>query len=324
MPSDPRQPSEPPAPTGATVRDFGASLRALREWSRVTQKALEHAHPALSDSTISDHERGVRFPRWEWVAMYVEVCVRHRQPSATGPQLAAALTPWRTTWGQLNRADSAPAPVAPATVPAAAVDAADAHPVTDHADPTPEPVAAEPPTSGAASYTPRGKRRRWIVVAVPAVVAVSGVAAAAALGAFDTSRGAPGTTTSLTPSLTPAVHANGTVEALRRDEGIDLDTNTRKDQNATGVDISFSSGASHLDAMSTRVTFALLPAAVTAERSNCEQIAEWTRTIPTIRDLAEGRNICVKTDEGRLSILTITQRANATAGTISFRFTTWS
>jgi hypothetical protein len=42
-----------------------------------------------------------------------------------------------------------------------------------------------------------------------------------------------------------------------------------------------------------------------------------------IYDLTEGRNICVITDEGRFSMLTIAKRASAATGTIDFHYTTW-
>lgn len=76
--------------------------------------------------------------------------------------------------------------------------------------------------------------------------------------------------------------------------------------------------------MGVRVLFAVLPDPVPAERSYCEHATEWTRlTYPQVYGLTEGRNICVKTDEGRLSMLTITRRATPATGTIGLRFTTW-
>lgn len=64
--------SPPPRPTETTTRrEFGAALRRLRDWSGLTQKALEASDAALSDATISDHERGVRLPRLEWLHAYV-------------------------------------------------------------------------------------------------------------------------------------------------------------------------------------------------------------------------------------------------------------
>ena len=48
------------------------------------------------------------------------------------------------------------------------------------------------------------------------------------------------------------------------------------------------------------------------------------RQIPGIYDLTEGCNICVKTDENRFSMLTITKRASAATGTIDFHYTTWN
>jgi hypothetical protein len=89
------------------------------------------------------------------------------------------------------------------------------------------------------------------------------------------------------------------------------------------VDTSFSS-VTHLDSMAVRSYFAVLPEPVPEDRSQCEQVTDWTRdTYPDVYNLPEGRNICVKTDEGRLAMLTVTRRATPATKTISLRFTTW-
>ncbi|MGI9003523.1 MAG: hypothetical protein ACR2GH_18025 [Pseudonocardia sp.] len=107
-------------------------------------------------------------------------------------------------------------------------------------------------------------------------------------------------------------------------QGLDLDTGQPADQLEPGVDVSFSSRSTHLDAMGVRVVFAVLPEPVPTERSYCADVAtEWTRlTYPQVYGLTEGRNICVTTDEGRLSMLTVTKRATPTTGTIGLRGTT--
>ncbi len=77
--------------------------------------------------------------------------------------------------------------------------------------------------------------------------------------------------------------------------------------------------------MSTRAFFAVLPQPVPQERTYCEQVTGWTRAGfgPYFYSLTEGRNICVKTDEGRLARLTVTRRATPATGTIGLRFITW-
>lgn len=102
MPARGQLSNSPPVPTGSSRAEFGAALRALRHWAGLTQHGLERAHPDLCDATISDHERGVRLPRWEWVTINVTACLRHRLPEATDAQLAAHVNQWRTQWARLN------------------------------------------------------------------------------------------------------------------------------------------------------------------------------------------------------------------------------
>jgi hypothetical protein len=107
-------------------------------------------------------------------------------------------------------------------------------------------------------------------------------------------------------------------------EGIDLDTNTRADQDAPGVDISPSATANHLNAMANRVTFTVLPEPGPETRERCVKAVNWIRQIPGLYDLTEDRNICVKTDEGRYSMLTITKRSSTASPVMNFRYTTWN
>jgi hypothetical protein len=102
--TNPPEQHTPPRPVATNRPDFGRALRDLRRWSGLTQKDLEDAHPTLTDSTISDHERGVRLPRLEWVHAYVVACLRHRNPTATREELNAEFEHWRTTWTRLEHA----------------------------------------------------------------------------------------------------------------------------------------------------------------------------------------------------------------------------
>lgn len=114
------------------------------------------------------------------------------------------------------------------------------------------------------------------------------------------------------------VHASGQVENLRGVEGIDLDTNNRADQEAPGVDISPAATATHLNAMANRVVFTVLPEPGAETRERCVKAMNWMRQIPNIYDLVEGRNICVMTDEGRFSMLTVIKRSSAAAPVMNF------
>jgi pyruvate/2-oxoglutarate dehydrogenase complex dihydrolipoamide acyltransferase (E2) component len=149
---------------------------------------------------------------------------------------------------------------------------------------TPDPAPAPAPTAAPAPLT-------------GAVVPASPSAAPAPL------------TSSAAPVSAPAVYASGTVDDLGTKEGIDLDTGQRRDQNAPGVDILFSSTSTHMDAMHPSVSYQVLPQPVTQpEKRMCDMPAGWAREYKYVHDLTEGRNICVRTDEGRLSMMTVTKR----------------
>jgi hypothetical protein len=137
----------------------------------------------------------------------------------------------------------------------------------------------------------------------------------------------PTTPAPLSGSTAPAapIYASGNIDNLGTKEGMDLDTGQRHaDQYAPGVDISFSSKSTHLDAHNERVSYTILPEPITEERRMCQQATGWVRAYADVYTLTEGRNICIKTDENRYSMLTITKRATAATGTIDFRYTTWN
>jgi Helix-turn-helix domain len=311
--SNPPEQDTPPRPSEAvTVADFGRALRSLRRWSGLTQKALEDAHPALTDSAISDHERGVRLPRFEWLHAYVVACLRSHRPNLTREELNAEFEHWRTAW---TRLEHAPTPQAP-TVPEQRATAPTTPPDPDTAPP-PAPVAA----TLAATHEPEPQRTRrvWrprgraVLISSGAVVlVVAAVVYTTATGLFDRQ-----------PDPGPVVHASGTVDDLRGVEGVDLDTNARADQEAPGVDISPAATATHLNAMANKVVFTVLPEPGTETRDRCVRAVDWMRQIPNIYELTEGRQICVITDEGRYSMLTLTKRSSAASPTMNFRYTTW-
>lgn len=309
----------PPRPAeGVTLVEFGAALKALREWSGLTQLSFQGTHRAMSDSSISRAENGAALPGYEWVNAYVVHCLRNRQPSMTRPQLDAALAPWQAAWTRLNHTTTEPGPAVPE--PRATTTETPPTPVDDSESPD-LPAAPDEPERPRRVRLPRG---RVLVGGAVLVVVVAAIITAAATGMFDT----PDTPTTPAPLSSSAVavspvHASGQIENLRGVEGIDLDTNTRADQEAPGVDISPAATATHLNAMANRVTFTVLPEPGPETRERCVKAVDWMRQIPGIYDLTEGRNICVITDEGRFSMLTLTKRSSAASPVMNFHYTTW-
>lgn len=325
--TNPPEQDAPPRPTEATtVAEFGRALWTLRrKWANLTQKELEDAHPTLTDSTISDHERGVRLPRLEWLYAYVTACLQHRHPDATPEDLNAEFHYWRAAWTRIEHAPTAPAaPVPRATTPEIPPNASQPATVTTDASTAPAPQDAPAATTdGPEPRRVRLPRRRVLAGAGVGVLVVAATITTVSTGTFDhtpdpASAQATGTTTPTTP-----IHASGQVENLRGVEGIDLDTNGRADQEAPGVDISPAATATHLNAMANKVVFTVLPEPGTETRDRCVKAVDWMRQIPNIYDLTEGRNICVITDEGRFSMLTITKRSSAATPVMNFHYTTW-
>ena len=128
------------------------------------------------------------------------------------------------------------------------------------------------------------------------------------------------------PAPAPAVHAQGAANALTPTEGIDLDDAERQHQDISGVDISFSASVEHLNTMDGKGigAIAVLGEAGPAERGRCERAGGYARQQGGMTGLAAGRNICVKTSEGRYSMLTITVPAKSDSATVSFSYVTWS
>lgn len=69
--------------------------------------------------------------------------------------------------------------------------------------------------------------------------------------------------------------------------------------------------------------YAVLPEQAKTERHECARAADWTRLYGNVYSLAVGRAICVKTSEGRSSMLVIEKPATSTTGVIGFRYFTW-
>lgn len=126
-----------------------------------------------------------------------------------------------------------------------------------------------------------------------------------------------------TPAQSPTLHWTGVVDALTDKQGIDLDNGRILDQDAPGVDISLYGQASHIGAMDLAVSYAVLPEHTKPENHECQRAANWARLYADVYSLGIGRVICFKTDQQRLSAMVIEKPANATTGTIGFRYYTW-
>jgi hypothetical protein len=240
-----------PAADADTWREFGSALRSLREsWARLTLQQLADAHPALKVSTISDHENGKPVRRYEWLGAHVTVCLRAQRPAITRDQIDAEMHHWRDAWTRLGQAPNplaVPPPRAAPVAPEAADDAA----------PTPAPVA--PAAANEPAPTRRRvrlPRRRVLLISGAAVALVVAAAVyATATGLFEREPGPGLAQFASPPAQAVPVHASGTVDDLGTKEGIDLDTGQRRGQDDPGVDISFSSASTHMDAMDERVYY---------------------------------------------------------------------
>jgi hypothetical protein len=271
---------------------------------------------------VSDYERGTRVPKRDWVWIYVAACLRKRWPTAPDAQLTAEFTHWRDALNSIEP-EQAPPPPDPPSQPSSAPD--------NTSTPTPAPVTqqTEPPTpppddtapepiripAPAAIESPRRHRPSRRVLIASGGIALGIVAVVGGVGFVLTRH------TAAHPVDT--VHASGQVDDLRGVEGLDLDTGTRADQLAPGVDISPAATATHLNAMANRVTFTVLPEPGAETRERCVKAVDWMRQIPGLYDLTEGRQICVMTDENRFSMLTLTKRSSAASPVLNFRYTTW-
>jgi hypothetical protein len=121
----------------------------------------------------------------------------------------------------------------------------------------------------------------------------------------------------------PPLHWSGVIDTLDDKQGIDLDRGVTTDQNAPGVDISFYGQTSHIGAMAQPVQYTVLPDRAKTEHHECAGAANWTRLYSDVYSLAAGRAICVKTSEGRFSMLIIEKPATNATGVIGFRYFTW-
>jgi hypothetical protein len=129
--SEPPRPKPVPPSTTVTEVGFATALKKLRMWAGLSQLSVAARHDSIgSDSTISACERGQRFPQWEFVRVFVTICLQHR--NVVAHVITDELEQWDNVWGALNQerlkreaaaskptADPAPTPIAepgPATL----------------------------------------------------------------------------------------------------------------------------------------------------------------------------------------------------------------
>ncbi len=224
--------SRPPdSPTRPAVRptrlEFVEALQELRTWSGLTLKMLEARHDILKVSTSSDYQRGVRWPRWEWVHAFVTACLTHQR--LTDPErIHAELAHWRTAWTHAHhhRTHHDPPPQTPqtdstqASTPRSNADVQpetgdqedvkgpigphEEHPpaaitVDGNSDLATRDTSAEDSDHAAAAARRLRDRRWWVLGAVAAVVVMTGGAVAVTTtGVFGNPNSAPGGTSGLT------------------------------------------------------------------------------------------------------------------------------
>lgn len=134
---------------------------------------------------------------------------------------------------------------------------------------------------------------------------------------------APGTND---PPPDPVFLRIGKVTGLVAEQGLDVDTGEVAPEDVLGVDVSPGGSGNHLYGMTYgRADLALLPDAGAEDERRCTGIpdARWIGDIDDVYQLEPGRQICVRSDEGRFAMLTIERTPSARAQTIDFRYIVW-
>lgn len=123
----------------------------------------------------------------------------------------------------------------------------------------------------------------------------------------------------------PPVLAQGH-SALTSVYGIDLDLDTGPPvhQDNPGVDLSPSKTGDQINAMTHGKPRFSIPAQTDgSDFARCTQPNVWTKTLPNVYALRTGSKICVQTDQGNISVLTLTHIPSAAEQHIGFNFITW-
>lgn len=125
------------------------------------------------------------------------------------------------------------------------------------------------------------------------------------------------------PPPGPPVIAQGD-GALANVQGIDLDTGRPEHQDTPGVDLSPSKSGDQIYAMTHGKPRFSNPAQTHgSDFDRCTQPNVWTQTLANVYALHTGSKICVQTDQGNISVLTLTHIPSAAEQHLDFNFITW-
>jgi hypothetical protein len=306
------------------------SLRSLRRLAGTTVTSSGDTVDALPSSTISYvlNGRGLpRPPRMEFVDAFVAACLL----AADRPEdeVPVVIERWRTAWHRVARAEKTQPraektqPRAEKTQPRAEKTQPRAEKTQPHAEQTqrsrvtvPAARTAPPMVTADAGYARsqqlRSRRPVKSVVIGAIVLAAAGGVTWWALDGRDRARPAP------------PVYREGSIAGLRDTEGVDLDTGRVGEQNGLGVDLSPWGRGNHV-VTRTSAMITLLPEPGDEAYHRCagSPASERVLQVKGLHDLAAGRNLCVWTTEGNVSMLTLTSRPEPQSGTLSFRYVVW-
>ena len=272
----------------------GLSLRALEQRSGLTVRAARDCRwrpcrtrsVASARSTSGSSRRTSRPASWP-VTLRPNRSLMWSQPGVTpGGSYRTSRRPHRPVRGRRPPRRGSGA-VEGTTVPVPRTAGAPAHG---------RPVDTESPPAGAAR--PGWSRKRWLVLGAVTITLLGGGTAAARL-IRDHPAGAAA------PAPHPVLQ-QGTVTDLVDKKGIDFDTGVIDVDNAPGQDLSPFGAGSSLGAMELPVHFSLLAQRGPMEYQRCAELplTVWTRDVKILYHVPPGQNICVQTDQGRLSMFT--------------------
>ncbi|MEV6336967.1 hypothetical protein AB0M12_19870 [Nocardia vinacea] len=180
-------------------------------------------------------------------------------------------------------------------------------------------------------------KRGVVIAAVGLVIAVVGVVIAAVgltrhwtdgdASASIGSAAAASVESSVRPTISaqPIVLAQGH-QKIANVEGLDLDNGQVQEQDLPGVDLSPSKAADSINAMTHGTPrFALLQSDGPTEHDRCAALPvdAWTKTVANVYALRLASQICVQTDQGNMSALTLTHIPSAAEQYLEFDFITW-
>lgn len=125
------------------------------------------------------------------------------------------------------------------------------------------------------------------------------------------------------PPLGPPVLAQGHT-TLANVQGIDLDTGLPDHQDTPSVDLSPSKTGDQIYAMTHGKPRFGVPAQTDgSDFDRCTGPNVWTKTVTNVYALRTGTKICVQTDQGNISVLTLTHIPSAAEQHLDFNFITW-